>query len=121
MEIRGTVQHILPVMTGQSSRGEWKKQSVVIEIPGQYPKSVCMDIWGDNIDNFQLNQGEELIAQIDIESREYNGKWFTNVKAWKIEKAQSTSAPSAPNQDAVSSENDPYANMSSEDEDDLPF
>lgn len=54
--------------------------------PRQLPQKVCLTIWGDSIDQYKLKAGEEVNASIDIESREYNGKWYTDVKAWKIEK-----------------------------------
>ena len=52
--------------------------------------------WGDNIDAFGLKVDERLTAHIDIASREYNERWYTDVKAWKIEREDSGSAPSMP-------------------------
>jgi hypothetical protein len=99
MEVKGRVTHILPEQTGEGRNGQWRKQSFVIEMPGTYPKSVCFDVWGANIDAFGIKQNDEVIASVDIESREYNGKWYTNVKAWKVVKDQPqehTASVSAP-------------------------
>jgi hypothetical protein len=86
MEITGTIVLVTPVTTGGSGAKPWCKQDFVIETDGKYPKKVCITLWGqDNIDKYDLAIGSTITASIEIESREYNGKWFTNVKAWKIE------------------------------------
>jgi hypothetical protein len=85
MEIKGKVIQVLAVQSGEGQRA-WRKQDFIIETPSQYPKKVCISLWGDKIEEANLQIGEEIIASIDIESREYNGRWYTNVKAWKIDK-----------------------------------
>lgn len=86
MEIKGKLVEVLPVQTGESKNGgQWKKQTIIIETDGQYPKKVCITIWGDKIDANSFATGSTLTAFIDIESREFNGRWYTDVKAWKIE------------------------------------
>ena len=55
-----------------------------METPGQYPKKVCISIWGDKLEGVTLKQGQSYEISFDIESREYNGRWYTDVKAWKI-------------------------------------
>lgn len=89
MEISGKVIEILPEQQGEGRAGNWRRLDFILELPGQYPRKVCVGIWGDRIDQARLQVGEEVTASIDIESREYNGKWFTSVKAWKIEKNKS--------------------------------
>jgi len=84
MELSGKITQVLPEKTGQSARGGWRKQEYIIETPGQYPKSVCFVVWGDKIDEFGIQPGQELQVSIDLESREYNGRWYTDVKAWKV-------------------------------------
>jgi hypothetical protein len=98
MEIIGKLSELLPEQTGQGKTGNsWRKRSFVIEtLDDQYPKKVCIDAWGDRADSLNtLSMGDELNVSFDIESREYNGRWYTNVKAWKIEKKQAA-APSNP-------------------------
>jgi hypothetical protein len=86
MEITGTIILVTPVTTGGSGAKPWAKRDFVIETDGKYPKKVCITLWGqDNIDKYDLAVGSTITASIEIESREYNGKWYTNVKAWKIE------------------------------------
>lgn len=88
MEITGKLQQILPEQRGSGKNGgEWIKQGFVIETGDAYPKKVCITVWGDKIDLKSFAMGEKVVASIDIESREFNGKWYTDVKAWKVVKA----------------------------------
>ncbi len=99
MEIEGKLSELLPEQSGQGKNGNaWRKRSFVIEtLDDQYPKKVCIDAWGDRIENVtSLAVGDEVTVSFDIESREYNGRWYTNVKAWKIDKKQAANAPSNP-------------------------
>ncbi|MDX1571018.1 MAG: DUF3127 domain-containing protein [Xanthomonadales bacterium] len=85
MELTGKIIHVLPEKSGESARGPWRKQEYVIETPGEYPKQVCFMAWGDKIDQFGIEEGQELTVHFDLESREYNGRWYTDVKAWRVE------------------------------------
>lgn len=58
---------------------------MIVETDGQYPKKICISVWGDKINEDQLKVGNRLKIDFDVESREYNTKWYTDVKAWKIE------------------------------------
>lgn len=119
MEIEGTVVAILPEVNGQGKNGTWRKQEFVLETQGQYPKKVCVAMWGDKIDQFALNVGDAVVASIDVESREYNQRWYTEVKTWKVEKAGSTAAPSNGPGDFGPPPNPAFA--PGEADDDLPF
>ena len=87
LELTGKITQVLPEKTGTSARGGWRKQEYIIEIPGDYPKQVCFMVWGDRIDQFGIREGQDLKVSIDLESREYNGRWYTDVKAWRIDPA----------------------------------
>lgn len=78
---------MLEEKSGTSARGAWRKQEYVIETTGDYPKQVCFMVWGDKIDDFRISEGDELTVHFDLESREYNGRWYTDVKAWRVERA----------------------------------
>ena len=84
MEIKGKIIECLPVKSGQSSNGEWRKQEYVLETASQYPKKVCFMVWGEKVEQFAIQKGESVEVSIDLESREYNGRWYTDVKAWKV-------------------------------------
>lgn len=86
MEITGKVVKVLPLQSGQGRNGEWKKQEVILETQSQYPKKVCITLWGDKIEQYGIGEGELITASIDLESREFNGRWYTDVRAWKINK-----------------------------------
>ena len=87
MQLTAKLTQLLPIQTGTGKNGEWKKQDIIVETVGQYPKKVCVSIWGDKINEGQLQIGNSLQIDFDIESREYNSKWYTDIKAWKIEVA----------------------------------
>lgn len=121
MEITGKVVKILPEQSGQTSRGEWRKQEFILEVPGNYPKSVCISMWGNNIESFGLSIGEEVTASIDIESREYNNRWYTNIKAWKIDRS-ATGEDAPPPDTSWPEPGDNFTDQSTGEEvDDLPF
>lgn len=96
MELTGKIIQLLPEESGQSARGPWRKQQYILETEGQYPKKVCFMAWGDKIDEFKIQEGDELIVSINIESREYNGRWYTDVKAWKIQRGTASENQAAP-------------------------
>lgn len=92
MEISGRIIAVLPEQGGISKAGnEWKKQEYVLETHDQYPKKVCFQIFGaDRIAQAAIQPGEELTVSFDIDSREYQGRWFTNINAWKVERPIAT-------------------------------
>lgn len=86
MDIKGKVIQLLAPQTGQGKKGVWKKQEFIIETQSQYPKKVCLSIWGDKIDQFKLQVGEMVTVSVELESREYNSRWYTEARAWKVSK-----------------------------------
>ncbi|NCU32453.1 MAG: DUF3127 domain-containing protein [Candidatus Moranbacteria bacterium] len=106
MQLTAKLIEILPLQTGTSKNGEWKKQDIIVETDGQYPKKICISIWGDRINENQLQIGNNLKIDFDIESREYNNRWYTDVKAWKIEVAETSNdpIPSTPEKGGVQNE-----------------
>ena len=86
MDISGKVVQLLPVQTGQGKNGTWKKQEFILETGDTYPKKVCIAVWGDKIDMNSIKTGDMVDVSFDVESREYNGRWYTDVKAWKLSK-----------------------------------
>ena len=84
MEITGKITQVLEMQSGESANGSWQKQEfVLLEDKEQYPKTIAFEIWGDKIKAPSV--GDKVNVSINIESREYNGKYYTNVKAWKVE------------------------------------
>ncbi|TLV00113.1 DUF3127 domain-containing protein [Dyadobacter luticola] len=116
MELTGKVIALLPEVQGQGKNGTWRKQEFILEIPSQYPKKVCISLWGDKIDQADLGINDSVTASIDIESREYNSRWYTEVKAWKVEKGGGGNAPSN-----SGSALPPVTTFTEDESDDLPF
>lgn len=84
MQLTAKLIQLLPLQTGTGKNGEWKKQDIIVQTDGTYPKKVCISVWGDKINTSQLIVGNMLQIDFDVESREYNSRWYTDCKAWKI-------------------------------------
>lgn len=100
MQLTAKLIQLLPIQTGTGKNGEWKKQDIIVETGDQYPKKVCINIWGDKINEQQLIIGNSLTIDFEIESREFSGRWYTDLKAWKIEVANQNT-PSINNIDSL--------------------
>ncbi len=128
MEIQGKLMMLLPLQSGTSAKGEWKKQDAIIETIETYPKKVCISFWGDKADELKIiKEGAFIKVYFNIESREYNGKWYTDVRAWKVEPGDGTATISAPAQNSSAPVDNPHteepADLSPSNDavDDLPF
>jgi Domain of unknown function (DUF3127) len=115
MELKGKVIQLLPQQSGMGKKGPWKKQEFIVETQSQYPKKVCLSIWGDKIDQFGISVGDQVNVAVDLESREYNGRWYTEARAWKVDK----SSGGSPTTDPIGDE--PFTNAAPASADDLPF
>jgi hypothetical protein len=82
LEIKGRCIQVLPVETGMGKKGQWNKLVFVIETAAQYPKKIAMTLWDINK---APAVGDDLTCSVDPESREYNMKWYTDLRCWKIE------------------------------------
>jgi hypothetical protein len=92
MELKGEVLQVLDPVTGEGKNGQWEKQIVIVELAtdSKYPKMVALTLWGDLVG--ACSPHDMITAQVDIESRDYNGRWYTDVKAWKVEIAPETTS-----------------------------
>ncbi|UBM63083.1 DUF3127 domain-containing protein [Candidatus Sulfidibacterium hydrothermale] len=119
VELKGRLIKKLPVVSGESRNGnKWEKQEFVIETEEQYPRKVCISLWGDRVRELEKYQeGDMIIASVNIESREYNERWYTDVRAWRLQRdeAGSTLPPVPPEAQQDDS------NLMDEGADDLPF
>ena len=84
MDISGKIVQFLQVQTGQGKNGTWKKQEFILETGDTYPKKICIAVWGDKINMGSFKPGDLVDVSFDVESREFNGRWYTDVKAWKM-------------------------------------
>ena len=128
MEVEGKIILALPEQSGVSRAGNnWKKREYVLETHETYPKKVFFVLFGDRADQYPLNVGDEIRLSFDINSREYNGRWFTSIDGWKVEPVAAPAAPggmpasAAPAYGAPSAPAAPMPDLSLEPNDDLPF
>ena len=97
MEITGKVVRLGALTEGPSARGPWRKQDLIIETEEQFPKTVCLTCWTNQIDEIQkFAPGQAIKAQIDLSSREFNGKWYTDVRVWRFDPVGATAPAAAP-------------------------
>ncbi|MCI9173147.1 DUF3127 domain-containing protein [uncultured Duncaniella sp.] len=99
MEVTGKIIVAMPEVGGTSAKGNaWKKREYVLETLETYPKKVFFNFFGDRVDQFPLQVGQVVKISFDIDSREYNGRWYVDVRAWKAEAPDATpqAAPAAP-------------------------
>ena len=91
MDLTGKVIAIMEARGGVSARtgNSWMTQEYVIEIPGQYPRKMMFNIFGeDRIKQFNIQPGEDITVQFDIDAREYNGRWYNDIRAYNIIRGQ---------------------------------
>lgn len=91
MELTGKIIAVLPANSGVSNRtgNPWMSQEFVIEVPGQYPRKCVFRVFGeDRIKQFNIQQGEDLTIQFDIDAHEYNGRWFNEIRAYNVVRGQ---------------------------------
>ena len=94
MEFEGKVLEILPPVSGQSARGTWERQTVVFEQANkQFGKEVAVTFMNKGQDVSGLRVGESYIVSFDIESRNYQGRWYTDVRAWRVQSLQPQAQP----------------------------
>jgi hypothetical protein len=96
MEITGKIIQKMDPQGGISKAGnQWKKQEYVMETLDSYPRKVKFDFFGDRADQFPLEVGDVITLSYDIESREFNGRWYTDIRGFKAVKTDPNSAPAA--------------------------
>lgn len=116
----------LPEQSGVSKAGnQWKKREYVLETLENYPKKVHFDLFGDRADQYPLSVGDEIVLSFDINSREFNGRWYTSISGWKVEKAGAGNQPPVNNvaNDPMSDYPmaPPQVDLGKDVSDDLPF
>lgn len=112
MEITGKIIVVLDARSGQSrSTGNmWMSQEYVLETSEQYPKRICFNVFGeDKIKLFNIQQGNDYTVSFDINAREYQGRWYNDVRAWKVEPATAGAATAAAPVGATPAVDAPFA------------
>ncbi len=131
MEVSGKVIQKLPLQEGTGRNGNpWKSQSAILETQDQYPRKICFEVFGeDRINNNPFEVDEIITISFDIDSHEFNGRWYTSIRAYRIQKGVVESAPAgapapavAPMAaDAPAADTTPFDASASDESTDLPF
>lgn len=135
MEITGKIIAALPERSGTSARtgSEWKSQEFVIETHDQFPRKCVFTVFGtDRLAQFAIQIGEELTVSFDIDAHEWNGRWFNDIRAWKVDRVVAGATPTDANISTPDETNAPIPPVSdapfppmpdspAESVDDLPF
>jgi hypothetical protein len=119
-KVKGRVVDILPLQTGSSARGEWKKMEFVLEVPDdQFPKKICFTLFNDKTEMIKVSdKNTEVEVSFSLEGREYNGKWYHNVNAFRIDRTETSQAGDSIPPPYVE---DDFIPVKDGDNDDLPF
>lgn len=99
LELEGRIKTILPAQGGTSARGTWTRQDFVIEYQdGNYPAEACFSAWGqDKVDELaRFQQGDAVKVSFNIKAREYSGRWYNDLRVWRVSPAGSAQQPSQP-------------------------
>lgn len=122
MEFEGTVYKILPLTKGTSARGEWQRQDVVFEMnEGTFARKICVTFFNKPDDVARLREGAAYNVSVNVESREYNGRWYTDVRAWRLQPKQEQAPATVPQPDMPPFGEEPSYASSPAEVDDLPF
>ena len=99
MDLTGKIIAVLPASSGTSQRtgNPWMSQDYVIEVPGQYARRMVFRVFGeDRIKMFNIQVGEDMTVQFDIDAHEYQGRWFNDIRAFNVFRGQpAQSVPAA--------------------------
>jgi len=110
MEITGKIIAVLTAKSGvsKSTGNPWMVQEFVLETPGQYPRKCVFNVFGEEkLKEFNIQIGQTITAYIDIDAREWEGKWFNTIKAYKIQHETEGNTPSAEGNTSASEGNAP--------------
>jgi hypothetical protein len=125
MDVKGMVIQKCELQTGDSKTGgkSWQKREFVIETQEQFPKKIAFTCFGDKVSMIDtFSEGQEVTVSYNLESREYNSKWFHNINAWKIETtAKPASASSSSGVADLKANTSTQMPMPEDDGSDLPF
>lgn len=122
-KVKGRVTDILQLQTGSSARGEWKKLDFVLEVPDdQFPKKICFTLFNDKTEMIkEADKNREVEVSFNLEGREYNGKWYHNVNAFRIDRIEKTSGASNEQIAPPPYNEDDFMPVKDGENDDLPF
>ena len=105
MELFGKITQILPKQSGETAQGSWKKQDIIVQSFDRYPKKICVSNWKDKVKMEYYNEGDIVKVNVELESREHNGRWYSDIKVWKMEKLDIKQTNTTEKPDSLNEEN----------------
>jgi hypothetical protein len=123
MEITGKLVKILEPVTGEGKSGNpWKKQEFVLQTEEQYPKTICFSLWGDRSDLIMpYKENDAIKVHFSIESREFKGRYFTEVRAFRVDHTEKTNPQPTTGKPKENVMTEPPVFEEGNEKDDLPF
>ncbi|MDR1199113.1 MAG: DUF3127 domain-containing protein [Prevotellaceae bacterium] len=130
LDIAGILIQKLDIKSGEGARGAWKIQDVIIETVEQYPRKICISFWNEKISDLdKIKLGDKITVSVNIDSREANGRWFTSIRAWRvqlsdenaIQQQASISQPANGFNNIPTPTSSDFIDISTDEIDDLPF
>lgn len=124
-ELTGRLLSKLPEQSGTGRNGQWSRQDFIVETQEQFPRKVCFSAWGEKAVQLKAFKPEDMVkVYFNIESREYNGRWYTDLRVWKMEatgQAEARTEDAYPEPARQEDLQSPAGEDSPEEKDDLPF
>jgi hypothetical protein len=124
LELTGKLIQVMAEQSGTGKAGPWTKQEFIIETLDQYPRKVCFNFWNEKAGVLKtLQEGDLVKVSFNAESRDYNGRWYTDLKAWKLELQgkQTDERPVNTSSKGNEANIEPPSFSTAPDADDLPF
>ena len=123
LEVTAKLLKIFPEKTGDGKNGRWVKQDFIVETQESFPKKILFNAWGEKAEGIKnLSVGDTLKISFNIEAREFNEKWYNDLRVWKIEKVVYKDALEGRSSEESGSNaqvDEPF--VAKEEADDLPF
>jgi hypothetical protein len=123
LEVTAKLMKIFPEKTGDGKNGKWIKQDFIVETQESYPKKILFNAWGEKAEGIKnLSVGDTLKVSFNIEAREFNEKWYNDLRVWKIEKVvykDATASGSTEEGGNADELDEPF--VAKNEADDLPF
>jgi len=119
LELTGKLIQVMPEVTGNGKNGAWVKQEFIVETSdSQYPRKICFSLWGDKVQTLKSTDPGTLVkVSFNLESREYNNRWYTDARAWRLEVVGSATSDDV----SAPSPEHSLADAPDDGKDDLPF
>jgi len=96
MELAGRVIAVLEARSGlaKTTGNPWMTQDYVIETHEDYPRRMVFNVFGEEkIKQLNIQLGEEINVFFDINAREYQGRWYNDIRAWRVDRVTPGEVP----------------------------